>query len=104
MLGSLGNSEKQKKGAVLHRIEDLMTTFPRLQERANQLSGTLSGGEQQMLAIARGLMSNPHAFAALRISHRGYVLENGRVVKEGIATALLNDKEIHYHYLGGKAG
>lgn len=143
LLGSLGNSGKQNKAAVAARVEELMTVFPRLKERAHQLAGTLSGGEQQMLAIARGLMANPryvmldepslglapiiveevfsliqklnktgvsiflveqNAFAALRISHRGYVLENGRVVKEGKAVDLLDDEEIHYHYLGGKAG
>ncbi len=142
LLGSLGNTKKQKKTAVEARVEELMTVFPRLKERAHQLAGTLSGGEQQMLAIARGLMANPryvmldepslglapiiveevfsliqklnktgvsiflveqNAFAALRISHRGYVLENGRVVREGIAADLLNDEEIRYHYLGGKA-
>lgn len=142
LLGSLGNPKKQKKAVVQNRVEELMSVFPRLKERAFQLAGTLSGGEQQMLAIARGLMANPryvmldepslglapiiveevfsliqklnktgvsiflveqNAFAALRISHRAYVLENGRVVKEGIAAELLNDEEIRYHYLGGKA-
>lgn len=143
LLGSLGNSEKQKKAAVGAKIEEIMNIFPRLEERAHQLAGTLSGGEQQMLAIARGLMANPrylmldepslglapiiveevfsliqklnkngvsiflveqNAFAALRISHRGYVMENGRVVKQGCSVDLLNDEDIRYHYLGGKAG
>lgn len=146
-LGSLGyggkwSKGKWSKGGVDQRIAELMDIFPRLRERANQLAGTLSGGEQQMLAIARGLMANPkflmldepslglaplivdeifallcklnltgvsiflveqNAYAALGISHRAYVLENGRVVREGKASELLDDEDIHLHYLGGKA-
>lgn len=142
LLGSLGQSGKRDHARVQARVHELMEIFPRLRERAHQLAGTLSGGEQQMLAIARGLMSNPrflmldepslglapkvvqeifvlirklnytgvsiflveqNAFAALEISHRAYILENGRVVREGNAKELLEDEEIHYHYLGGKA-
>ena len=123
-------------------MEEVMDIFPRLRERAHQLAGTLSGGEQQMLAICRGLMANPrfimldepslglapmvveeifalvqrlnasgvsillveqNAYAALGISHRGYVLENGCVVQEGSATQLLEDDQIRYHYLGEKS-
>jgi len=47
------------RGEVARRIEDMFDRFPRLRERARQLAGTLSGGEQQMLAIARALMSQP---------------------------------------------
>ena len=143
LLGSLGQMGKQSPRSVQERLEQMMTTFPRLRERTNQLAGTLSGGEQQMLAIARGLMANPrfvmldepslglapliveeifaliqklnslgvsillveqNAYAALGISHRGYVLENGCLVKEGEAADLLNDEDIRFHYLGGKAG
>lgn len=48
-----------RKGAIEHSIEEIFTYFPRLKERMNQLAGTLSGGEQQMLAIGRGLMEEP---------------------------------------------
>jgi branched-chain amino acid transport system ATP-binding protein len=47
------------KGQIAQRMEHGFTLFPRLRERVNQLGGTLSGGEQQMLAIARGLMTQP---------------------------------------------
>lgn len=143
LLGSLGQVGRHSPGSVQERLEQVMTTFPRLRERMTQLAGTLSGGEQQMLAIARGLMANPrfvmldepslglapliveeifalirnlnsagvsillveqNAYAALGISHRGYVLENGRLVKEGKAAELLDDEDIRCHYLGGKAG
>lgn len=50
--------EKDSK-VILERMEDVFTLFPRLKERAKQLAGTLSGGEQSMLSIGRGLMSSP---------------------------------------------
>ena len=113
--------------------------FPRLQERKGQLAGTLSGGEQQMLAIARGLMSRPdllmldepslglspilvkaifgiireinqqgttillveqNVFNSLNLSHRGYVLENGAIVLEGVGQDLLKNQHIRESYLG----
>jgi branched-chain amino acid transport system ATP-binding protein len=114
--------------------------MPRLAERAGQLAGSLSGGEQQMCAIGRALMAMPRAIMfdeptlglapimvetvfklvreikkagvtillveqnakhALALSDRGYVLENGRVVLEGSARALLDDARLKEAYLGG---
>lgn len=57
MLG--GYVRRRDKAAIEAAIEREFTRFPRLRERQNQLSGTLSGGEQQMLAISRALMSEP---------------------------------------------
>src|SRR5213078_4471850 len=102
--------------------------FPRVKERLEQIGGTLSGGEQQMLAIGRGLMSRPrvllldepslglapilvdqirdinregttillieqNASKALAVANRGYVLETGRIVKEGPAKALMESPD-----------
>jgi branched-chain amino acid transport system ATP-binding protein len=114
--------------------------FPILEERRQQLAGTLSGGEQQMLAIGRGLMNQPrillldepslglapllvkaifqtlkqinesgvtillveqNARAALKLAHRGYVMEVGRIVLEDTAAALLANPEVQNAYLGG---
>ena len=120
-------------------MERVFTLFPRLAERASQSGGTLSGGEQQMLAIGRALMSRPrmmlldepsmglapqvvqtifqviseinqagvavllveqNAAQALRIAHRGYVLETGRIVLSGNAADLLADDRVRQAYLG----
>jgi branched-chain amino acid transport system ATP-binding protein len=128
--------DKQRIEANRERVFSL---FPRLEERKNQLGGTLSGGEQQMLTIGRALMAHPklllldepslglapllvklifetiheinargvtvllveqNARAALKIAHRGYVLETGRVVLAGKATDLLNDERVRKAYLG----
>jgi branched-chain amino acid transport system ATP-binding protein len=119
--------------------ERVFALFPRLKERANQLAGTMSGGEQQMLAIARALMARPrlllmdepsmglspafvdqvfdiiqtinrqgvtilvveqNAVVALGIATRGYVLQNGRMVAEDTAEALLAADHIRRAYLG----
>jgi len=120
-------------------MERVFALFPRLAERASQTGGTLSGGEQQMLAIGRALMSRPrmmlldepsmglapqivqtifqviaeinqagvavllveqNAAQALRIAHRGYVLETGRIVLSGDAADLLADDRVRQAYLG----
>lgn len=117
----------------------LYERFPILKSRNRQLAGTLSGGEQQMLAISRALMSRPqllvldepsmglaplvikeifsiirelqeegrtillieqNARAALKIADRGYVLEIGKVVLEGVGTELLEHREVKRAYLG----
>jgi len=113
--------------------------FPRLAERRTQLAGTLSGGEQQMLAIGRALMSRPRLLIldepslglapimvktifdairringdgttvllveqnlaqSLRLSHRGYVLETGRIVLEGSGAELLANPHTRKAFLG----
>jgi len=120
-------------------VDDIFTLFPILQERKRQLAGTLSGGEQQMLAIARALMAKPSMIVldepslglspllvtsvldaiarlnkeglsillveqnvqhALEMAHRGYILENGRIVMEGLSGDLLHDDQIQASYLG----
>jgi len=112
--------------------------FPRLKERENQSAGTLSGGEQQMLAMGRALMSRPkilildepsmglapllvdeifniitdinkagttillveqNANRALHVSHRGYVLETGKIIASGKSSDLLNDEKVKEAYL-----
>lgn len=119
--------------------EPILKMFPVLRERQDQLAGTLSGGEQQMLAIGRSLMLKPkllildepslglsplfvksvlesvaklnesglsillleqNVMHALEISHRGYVLENGRITIQGTAKELLENQEIQACYLG----
>jgi branched-chain amino acid transport system ATP-binding protein len=116
--------------------------FPRLRERAQQKGGTLSGGEQQMLAMGRALMARPrlllmdepsmglspalvdqvfdiiqtinrqgttilvveqNATVSLGIAHRGYVLQNGRIVVHDTAEALLRADHIRRAYLGEEA-
>jgi branched-chain amino acid transport system ATP-binding protein len=113
--------------------------FPRLEERKDQLAGTLSGGEQQMLAVGRGYMSarkimlldepsmglapllmlemfealkeinklgttillvEQNARLALKFAQRGYVIENGLLILEGLADELLNNPEVKKAYLG----
>lgn len=134
-----GFTQKKKKDVIAAGIEQAFSLFPRLKERSTQLGGTLSGGEQQMLAICRGLMARPkllmldepsmglapiivqeimhiireinkqgttillieqNAKAALRLAHRGYVLETGRIVMENTAEVLRGDESIVKAYLG----
>lgn len=134
LLGAHHNLKNAK--AKLTYVYDL---FPILSERRNQIAGTLSGGERQMLAIARALMSNPemimvdepsiglapkivsdifkilkelnkegysillseqNVYKALKLSHRGYVLETGKVVLTGTSEELLINPEIRKAYLG----
>ena len=100
-------------------IENVYDHFPRLKERYKQVAGTLSGGEQQMLAMGRALMSKPklmmmdepsmglapilveqNAQRALSIADRAYVLETGKIVNEGSASDLLHDDSVRRAYLG----
>jgi len=126
--------------AIAADMERLFGRFPILAERRDQAAGTLSGGEQQMLAISRALMSRPklvlfdepslglapnivertfeiiaqiradgvtvmmveqNAFAALELSDRSYVLEQGRVTLSGTGSELLNNPQVKRAYLGG---
>ncbi|OLP62359.1 ABC transporter ATP-binding protein [Xaviernesmea oryzae] len=122
-------------------VEKMFTLFPRLKERQSQRGGTLSGGEQQMLSIARALMARPklllldepslglaplivkgifeairklnetegltvflveqNAFAALKLSHRAYVMVNGQVTMTGGGRELLANPEVRAAYLEG---
>jgi branched-chain amino acid transport system ATP-binding protein len=120
-------------------IDRIYALFPILKERASQLGGTLSGGEQQMLAIGRGLMSRPklllldetslgiapilvvkifdairqlnqegvtvllveqNARMALKLAHRGYVMETGEITMSDEAAKLLDNPRIKDAYLG----
>jgi len=132
----LGARERATRAADL---EAIFALFPRLRERERQLAGTLSGGEQQMCAIGRGLMARPRLLLldepslglapvmvklifetlatvnargtsillveqnvarALALSHRAYVLENGRIVLEGPRAELQRSAHIKQAYLG----
>jgi len=120
-------------------LERVLTLFPILKARSTQRGGTLSGGEQQMLAIARALMSRPrlllldepslglaplivrqifdvirtinrddkitvflveqNAHHALRLAHRGYVMQNGRITLSGAGHELLANEDVRKAYL-----
>jgi branched-chain amino acid transport system ATP-binding protein len=136
-MGAFTRSDAEEKRRTL---EVVFKRFPRLKERQGQLGGTLSGGEQQMLAMGRALMAQPalllldepsmglspilveeifniiqeinaqgtsillveqNAQMALSVSHRGYVLETGKIVVEGNSNDLLNDPQVMKAYLGG---
>lgn len=131
---------REGRSAIRKDLDDMYALFPRLHERRKQAAGTLSGGEQQMLAMGRALMARPrlllldepsmglaplvvqeifrvieqlrrergttvllveqNAKAALKMADRGYVLETGKVVLEGVASELLENKEVQRAYLG----
>jgi branched-chain amino acid transport system ATP-binding protein len=119
-LGSLVRGKLNRK----QNLERVVAIFPRLKERFTQLAGTLSGGEQQMLAIGRGLMSEPdllimdepslginregqsillmeqNAVQTLAIANRAYIIENGVVAMQGQAQALARDPDLRKNYLG----
>ena len=101
-------------------LERVYEQFPRLKERRKQTAGTLSGGEQQMLAMGRALMSRPkllmldepsmglapilveqNAQMALSVADRAYVLETGTITLSGTGEELIRSDEIRKAYLGG---
>ena len=135
----MGSFVKSTRPDRKRNMERVFSLFPRLAERKSQLGGTMSGGEQQMLAIGRGLMCNPklllmdepslglsplfvknifdiiteinrqgvtillveqNVFQSLRVAHRAYVLETGRVVLTGKGEELLGNDHIKKAYLG----
>jgi branched-chain amino acid transport system ATP-binding protein len=135
----LGAYLQRDKNQIAQNLEKVFRTFPVLKARKNQHAGTLSGGEQQMLAIARALMGGPflllldepstglapivvreigkivreinrsgtsvllveqNARLALKLAHRGYVLETGSVVLQGKSEDLIVDERVKKAYLG----
>jgi branched-chain amino acid transport system ATP-binding protein len=135
----LGAYLRNDKNQIKTDLKRIFETFPVLKARRGQQAGTLSGGEQQMLAIARALMGNPslllmdepsiglaplvvreigkvaveinnsgtsillveqNARLALKISHRGYVLETGNLVLQGKSKDLVSDERVKKAYLG----
>jgi len=136
----LGCYLRRDRPAIEADMRRIYERFPILFERRDQAAGTLSGGEQQMLAISRALMSRPklvlfdepslglapnmvertfdiirqiraegvtvvmveqNALAALELSDRSYVLEQGQVTLTGTGEALLDDPHVKQAYLGG---
>ena len=136
----LGCYLRRDRPGIEADMQRIYERFPVLFERRDQAAGTLSGGEQQMLAISRALMSRPklvlfdepslglapnmvertfdvirqiraegvtvvmveqNALAALELSDRSYVLEQGRVSLAGTGEALLDDPHVKQAYLGG---
>jgi branched-chain amino acid transport system ATP-binding protein len=90
-----------------HNLQKVFEIFPRLKERLTQLAGTMSGGEQQMLAIGRGLMAEPklllleqNVAQSLALAKRAYVMENGVIRFHGNADELMQSDEIRRAYLG----
>lgn len=135
----LGAYTKKNRVNMKRNLEHCFHLFPILKERIHQMAGSMSGGEQQMLAVARALMSEPklllldepstglsplltkqvfdvirniqaegvtvllveqNANQALALSDRGYVIENGQIVMEGLAQDLLGDEKLKSSYLG----
>lgn len=121
------------------RLNEVLELFPILEDKADEPAGSLSGGQQQMVAIGRAMMSRPrllmldepslglaplvvkqvfetvrqinslgttvllaeqNAFAALKIAHRAYVMENGHLVMEGDRETMLGNEQVRKAYIG----
>jgi len=139
LLGAYLRHSRKNKSEIYSNLDEIFELFPILKERQKQPAGTLSGGEQQMLAIGRALMSKPklllldepsmglapmitndifktitslretgttillveqNARAALKIADRGYVMETGQIVLQGLSDELLENQEVKRAYLG----
>ena len=137
----LGAFVRPDRDGIAADLERVFALFPRLRERLTQKGGTLSGGEQQMLAMGRALMARPglllldepsmglspilveaifrivqdinrqgttillveqNARMALRVAHRGYVIQTGRIVLQDTGTELLRSDLVRKSYLGEK--
>ena len=136
----MGAYPKTARRDIKRQMDFVFDLFPILAERKKQQEETLSGGERQMLAVGRGLMSNPrmllldepslglaplvvkdilsvlvrinqeekttillteqNIFHALKISQRGYLLENGKIAMQGVSKELLGNEHIKKNYLG----
>ena len=135
----LGAHHRAARGRRETTLEWVQALFPVLRDRHDQFAGSMSGGEQQLVAIARGLMSRPRLLMidepflglspaavgrivevlkavnaegvavlfteqnvelALSLSHRGYVLESGRVALAGATSELLGNERLRHVYLG----
>jgi branched-chain amino acid transport system ATP-binding protein len=137
----LGAAARADRAGIAEDRERIYTIFPILSERMAQSAGTLSGGEQQMLALGRALMARPrvllldepslglapmivkqifevirtinreekitvflveqNAHHALRLAHRGYVMQTGHIMLSGTGEALLADEHVRAAYLEG---
>jgi branched-chain amino acid transport system ATP-binding protein len=135
----MGAFTRRDTAGIAKDMERVFALFPILAERRRQLAGTMSGGEQQMLAVGRALMSRPrlmlldepslglaplivvkifeviaelnqqgttvllveqNARMALKLAHRGYVLETGQITLSAAAAQLLADPKVQSAYLG----
>lgn len=135
----MGGYRRDDKAAVASDLDRIYGMFPRLSQRRTQLAGSMSGGEQQMCAMARGLMARPKLLMidemslglapvvvdqltdvletirkedvtvllveqdvhlALSVADRGYVLDNGSIVRSGRAKDLIDDPSVREAYLG----
>ena len=130
---------RRDKAGNRKRLDEVMALFPILEQKQDAPAGSLSGGQQQMVAIGRAMMGRPkvllldepslglaplvvkqvfeviaqinragttvllaeqNAFAALKIAHRAYVLERGRIVLEGDRDSLMNNESVRKAYIG----